>query len=347
MIKFVCGCGKHLKARDEMAARRSMCPRCGNPVGIPSLEPANPEGLAPLTPLERLRLARNRKQPLGEPSAWTPPPPGETLAPEVDATPERPGKRRKSRGWQAEETWQECLMFPRHAWQLCFGVAVALTLLSGLAAIYLPRLLAEPVDEPREGLQPSLAGILLVALGALIGCGFLACVLDSAVDEKAFARRWARSAVLTVLLGVVRWLAGFLAGPIVFAATGALYWVICVEPAPLDLLILAELAVAGLAYWILALLAVAAGGLRALHPLAVTEVAQRLRWRVLGVLLAALVLLGHGWLILLGLAGVNEGALRGWVLLEVGWFSGVFWSTALCRLLGGWYRRSPAVVESI
>jgi len=55
-IKFICTCGKHLRARDEMAARRSVCPRCGSPVGIPSLKPTHRGGLArPLTPLERLR----------------------------------------------------------------------------------------------------------------------------------------------------------------------------------------------------------------------------------------------------------------------------------------------------
>src|SRR2546423_13472646 len=60
-IKFICTCGKHLRARDEMAARRSVCPRCGSPVGIPSLKPTHPgTTAAPLTPLERLRYARER-----------------------------------------------------------------------------------------------------------------------------------------------------------------------------------------------------------------------------------------------------------------------------------------------
>jgi len=38
-IRFVCVCGKHLRAHDEMAARRSVCPECGRPVGIPSQQP--------------------------------------------------------------------------------------------------------------------------------------------------------------------------------------------------------------------------------------------------------------------------------------------------------------------
>src|SRR6476469_6142468 len=60
-IKFFCGCGNHLKARDEMAGRRAMCPKCGSPVGIPSLRPTHPgTAAAPLTPEERRRLARQR-----------------------------------------------------------------------------------------------------------------------------------------------------------------------------------------------------------------------------------------------------------------------------------------------
>jgi hypothetical protein len=55
-IRFICTCGKHLRARDEMAARRSVCPRCGQPVGIPSPH-ANQRGTSagPLSPEERQR----------------------------------------------------------------------------------------------------------------------------------------------------------------------------------------------------------------------------------------------------------------------------------------------------
>jgi hypothetical protein len=56
-IKFVCPCGKRLKARDDMAGRRIMCPRCGNPVGVPSLNPDKP---TPMTPAERLRAKARR-----------------------------------------------------------------------------------------------------------------------------------------------------------------------------------------------------------------------------------------------------------------------------------------------
>jgi hypothetical protein len=57
-IHFICTCGKRLKARDEMAARRSICPSCGRPVGIPSGQASQrgaPTG--PLSPHERRQRA--------------------------------------------------------------------------------------------------------------------------------------------------------------------------------------------------------------------------------------------------------------------------------------------------
>src|SRR5437764_7803632 len=58
-LRFVCSCGKHLRARDEMAARRTACPACGAPVGIPPLRPTHRGGVAaPLSPAERLAHRR-------------------------------------------------------------------------------------------------------------------------------------------------------------------------------------------------------------------------------------------------------------------------------------------------
>src|SRR5437867_12534886 len=60
-IKFICTCGKHLRAKDEMARMRTVCPGCGRIVGVPSGEPTqrgtSPE---PLTPAER--LARDQEK---------------------------------------------------------------------------------------------------------------------------------------------------------------------------------------------------------------------------------------------------------------------------------------------
>src|SRR5437763_16637048 len=60
-IKFSCKCGKKLKARDEMAGRRSMCPRCGSPVGIPGLKPTHAGAtLGPMSLKDRLRFWQTR-----------------------------------------------------------------------------------------------------------------------------------------------------------------------------------------------------------------------------------------------------------------------------------------------
>src|SRR5207245_2077250 len=54
-IKFTCSCGKRLRARDEMAGKRTPCPRCGMPVGIPFLQGHPGGSLAHMTPAERAR----------------------------------------------------------------------------------------------------------------------------------------------------------------------------------------------------------------------------------------------------------------------------------------------------
>src|SRR5262249_10661718 len=145
--KFVCSCGKHLRARDEMAARRSVCPRCGAPVGIPSLKPHHPGALAPLTPWERERLARKRQPapaPEPEPPPPAAPPPAEgrgvrLLSPR--------GRRRRSRsGRHLERHWYECLLYPLRAWRVCLGLGLIWALLSCIAVVFLPPALASPPE---------------------------------------------------------------------------------------------------------------------------------------------------------------------------------------------------------
>src|SRR5205807_6902819 len=132
-IKFVCSCGKHLRARDEMAARRSVCPRCGSPVGIPSKQPASTAIAAkPVTPAERLkgRVQAPVIGPLPDDAfaatAWDPPPRASAvitpdkgvsvpkpLDPSQVTKPAPPApRRRRHRGWELETQWQECLGYP-------------------------------------------------------------------------------------------------------------------------------------------------------------------------------------------------------------------------------------------
>jgi hypothetical protein len=347
-IKFICTCGKHLKARDEMAARRSVCPRCGSPVGIPSLKPTHAGTVAaPMSPLERIQYARNR--PLApaatpSPSQDKPQPPaprrGDPRLVRLLST--RGTRRTDLTGRHLEKHWCECLLYPLRACHLCFGLALIMMLLSALGALSLPHLFAETPTDPRLlALFYLTWGLLLVALAGL-PCGFLECVLASAVAGEVYYIRWSGNALLTVLRSGAKWLACLLAGPIVFAGAGWLYWLYCGDPELLDWLILAEVGIVGVAYWIVALLAVTdRGRWRDVNPLAVADLAHRLGWRSLVVVLvAALLLLAHGVVLLAGLAAVHTLPATGLLLLVGGWVSGLFWSTFFCRLLGVWCHRS-------
>jgi hypothetical protein len=348
MIKFVCGCGKHLRARDDMASKRVFCPKCGSLVGIPSLQPTRPGGAGPMTPLERLRHARESK----------PLPPPEEVAPKAEAPeppPPPPGGSRTVRllagkvsrrpdpsGQNLEKHWYQCLSYPLRAFRLCVGLALILTALSAAVAMLLPRLLAAPPEGPLALLAFHSTWALGILLIAGLPCSFLEAVMESASAGEVYYIRWSGNLPGTVVLGGVRWLVCFLAGPVFFAAAGVMYWLSCGDPAAIDWLILIELGLVAVGYQVYALLALTERGrLRDLNPVTVADLAHRLSWRGLAsVLAAALLLLAHGAALLAAAPEVHHGALAGWLMLACIWASAVFWSTFFCRLLGIWCFRS-------
>src|SRR5262245_28183660 len=99
-IKFFCSCGKHLRAREALAGKRSVCPQCGQLVGVPSLEPTQ-RGTAPvpMTPGEKARLGR----------ATSAEPPAEAAPPDRTGKPKRRWLRRMR---ALEKHWYQCLWFP-------------------------------------------------------------------------------------------------------------------------------------------------------------------------------------------------------------------------------------------
>src|SRR5205085_4390056 len=115
-ITFVCSCGKRLRAREEMAARRSVCPRCGAPVGIPALQPTHPgTSLGPMSPAERLRARRPTppELPAARPKAVVPataalPEPEPSPRPPLDANAVRLVLGRDSLRRPLETHWFEC-----------------------------------------------------------------------------------------------------------------------------------------------------------------------------------------------------------------------------------------------
>src|SRR5262245_2708252 len=132
-IKFVCTCGKHLRARDEMAMRRAVCPRCGQPVGIPGRDPVQPgSALHPLSPDERRRTRPPARDPAVAPTGAEVAAeqllqvlvggadPAALLSREKRAARKTTARarRRQARAWQLEQRWDECLVYPCRAYQL-------------------------------------------------------------------------------------------------------------------------------------------------------------------------------------------------------------------------------------
>jgi hypothetical protein len=194
-IKFYCSCGKHLKARDEMAARRSVCPRCGSPVGIPSLKPTHRGTVAaPMTPFERMERARARAEAPGvtaepEPDSAPPEAPRPVESWRVRLLSERAKRRPEAAGHVLETHWYQCLLYPLRAWRLCFGVAWILTALSAAVAMFVPQFLAEA---PSQTWALTVFGVTWgMTLVLMIGfpSSFLECVLSSAAaGEVSYIR---------------------------------------------------------------------------------------------------------------------------------------------------------------
>ena len=338
-IKFVCGCGKRLRARDDMARMRVLCPGCGTFVGVPALEPTVAGGQRAMSPQERIRHGRN-----------DPPPPevvaAERILRDVMAGPKEAGRRvrlrastgpRLPRTGHLEQHWYEFLHYPLSAWRLCLALAVGLTVLSAGLLVWLPTRIdtAEPAGD--WGTRAFYVGGMAVALLiAGLPCTFLERVLASATSGEVDDIVWSGNVFTTFASAGARWLAAFLAGPAILAVVGWLYWQRC-EDSLWDKFVLVEIGLVGVAYFILALAALAdRGRWRDLNPLAVADLAHRLRRRALAVVAAALGVLALGLLMLAGVADVHRGEFRGWLMLTGGWFVAVFAGTFFARLLGVW-----------
>ena len=327
-IKFICGCGEHFTARDEVEARRSLCPHCGSPVEV--RPPETPESL-PADGQEDMA------------TVW------ETLQ-----GPDRPiirppsGRRKRLADREREpleEHWYQCLLYPLRVWGVCVYFAFILTLISVGMAIHLQFFL-DPLVGAWEFAGRRLFGLLALMLVVGLVWSFLERVLALAGVKEVYRR--AGILLCRAPLSAAYFLACFLAGPVVFFTMGWLYWWECGEPELLDWLILGELVLVFVVYQTLTLMSLTdRGRLRDLNPVAVLDLAHRLGWRCLVVVLvmaaglvAACSLLARGMILIAGEVELTDVAFKGGAMLAVAWLSGLFWAAFFCRLLGVWCQRT-------
>lgn len=344
-IKFFCSCGQSLRARDEMAARRCRCPRCGNPVGVPSLRPTHGgTQAAPLTPFEAYRRRREQSADWAEPSTPTssgimdltdaaPPPTPPTPQPRKRTPKPRPRR-------QLEKHWSECLAYPFLNWKLLLFLAFLLSVTMIGVLLTFQEFPAFSLRSPREWF-PWVSSISLVMLLVAYAYATVECALISALAGAGPALYWAG----LPLKSGVRWLVCFVAGPIVPVGCEVYYWMYGGDLAALDWIILAELGVFAAAYWLLAI--VSANERNCLGdatPLRVFQLVHRLKARaVVPVLIAPALGIAHVWFGFSVLNRLHEHVFTSWLLLTACWCSGLFWAAFFFRLLGVWcYRASPA-----
>jgi hypothetical protein len=373
-IKFFCKCGKKLKARDEMAGRRSMCPRCGSPVGIPGANPTHPGGkLGPMTIKDRLEFWKTHLPSEAIPKSLLPDEIDEKPSRDVprlassepsfsrdaqrSATPNPPyfdGPLNRSLIRQVlrscrkiaapqerrlETRWYQCLLYPFRAWPLVFGLGTALTLCVGFSA-----LIHRQIQQSTQGISAVTIYAMWASIPIVIFSytyGFLDCVMAGALAGEFRHVRWPGRNFGLAVKSCFTWGACFLAGPIVPSALAVYFWLQAGEMQIIDWMIMTELVLVAFGYWILVLLTVnAKEGIRYSNPLTVTELVGRLGWASLGIVLgAAVVALVHVFWAIGGLSSIQRDESGGWFLLILCSWSAMFWATFLFRWLGIWCHR--------
>jgi hypothetical protein len=137
----------------------------------------------------------------------------------------------------------------------------------------------------------------------------------------------------------------FVVGPIVPVGCAVYYWMYGGDLAALDWIILAELGIFAMAYWLLAIVSAnERNRLTDATPLRVIQLVHGLKARaVVPVLIAPALGIAHVWFGFSALNRLHEHVFVSWLLLTICWCSGLFWAAFFFRLLGVWcYRASPA-----
>jgi hypothetical protein len=224
----------------------------------------------------------------------------------------RNGHRRRQRSRELQIGLEATLLFPFRCWRSIILLSLLLSVSVGVALT----MLAKP--EP-DSLAMRWA-LALVQTLLVVGycCGYWMAAFATTIRGEDFVVVWRGWLTREVLVNMLRCLACFFAGPVWILALAACYWLYSGELTWVDTLILSELIIAALTYWMFALLAVTAdNSVRSLTPTGIGGLLRRLGRRV-SLLAAGVALIG-----IVPVCGLSAGALAAfsesgnWLLVPI------------------------------
>ena len=301
-IRFSCLCGKHLKADESHAGRRIMCPKCKRPVAIPAADeaaepepvrdyfaedpfahetrPAAPAVDPPATrsasrtkstaPAAKKKSKKKQRKPKPAPSSPTvstselvieQAAAGKTVDIGLRNAPKWHRLLSRRRGDAAVVAPSLEFEYSLGAVPLIGGICLAMTLTGGLSARMLPDAL--------QGQTVGTFAVIATAMSIFLTAGAFACSLVGQSLANAMS-----GDVLEIdhdpalaVRHLVIWLASVAAGPVLPLAGTVLYWLRIGHSSPLDIIILVELSVFAVLWFLLILLKVTEeNAIKAIRP---------------------------------------------------------------------------------
>jgi hypothetical protein len=242
-----------------------------------------------------------------------------------------------------EQHWYQCLQYPILNTPILHALALLLsgmTVAAVLSASDLTRLVEMG---PREWLKFS-PGFLMPLLILAYACATMECALSSALSGQGPGLYWPGWRAGLALKSGLRWALSFLAGPLLLVIVAGYYWLYGGDLRVLDWIIVGELCVLAVAYWLLLVVSTnERDSLLAANPVRVSRLIHRLGLRAaVPLLVVPALVFAHAVVGFFAAEKLHDSIFLGWLLLAGCWWSAFFCAQFVLRLLGVWCYRAPA-----
>jgi hypothetical protein len=233
------------------------------------------------------------------------------------------------RAWPLEKYWIEFLAYPLRA----LPAALVLSVLWATLIAFLGAMMPDQWDAVEVLTRSPVLLVVFVLFGVTVA--FLQATLRAALAGKAGFLAMPERDLREIVRGGVQGGLAFLAGPVVPAVVGFIFWSQSGELKGVDWLILWELGLLAVGYWALAMLSVQRRNrLSDLRPAAVMDEARDIGWRApLVAVLIALPVVGQA-LHTLGALDRPDRSAGGWLLLVATWTGQLTWMVFVLRWYG-------------